>query len=100
MAVGFEWRTGLIRGAEIGGWKVDFNVDRTNVMAGSATLASRSTLLEITFLAQGNVEALVGILKALAPVVGDVGLMVLSTRQSATSPTVKEEPLSHSAYSI
>ncbi len=98
--MGFERRTGLVRGAENGGWKADFNAERTDVMAGSATLAPRSMLLEITFLAQGNVEALVGILEVLAAVVGDVGLMVLSTGQSATSPTVKEEPLSHSAYSI
>ncbi len=50
--------------------------------------------------ARGNVEALVGIWEALAAVEGDVGLKVLSTGQSATSPTVKEEPLRHSAYSI
>ncbi len=57
-------------------------------------------LLEITFLARGNVEALVGLWEALAAGVGDRGLTVLATGQSATSSTVKEEPLSHSAYSI
>ncbi len=60
--------------------------------------ATKSARLEITFLARGNVEALVGIWEA--AVVGDVGLTVLATEQSATFPTVKEEPLSHSAYSI
>ncbi len=40
-------------------------------------------------------EAQVGILEALAAWVGDLGLMVLSTGQSATSPTVKEERLSY-----
>ncbi len=34
-------------------------------------------------------------------VVGDVGLTVLATGQSATSSTVKEDPLSYSAqYSV
>lgn len=57
-------------------------------ISGSASFATKSSLFETTFLARGNVEALVMGLEAVAAVVGDVGLTVSSTGQSVTSPTV------------
>ncbi len=81
--------------------RVEFNLIDflREIIGGSASFATKSALLEITFLARGNVEVLVGIWEV--AVVGDVGLTVLATGQSATSSTVKEDPLSHSAqYSV
>ncbi len=44
----------MVQGAEYGGWKADFSADRTDVIAGSATLAPRSALFKTHFRARGN----------------------------------------------
>ncbi len=59
MAAGSELRTGLVWGAENGGWKADFSADRTDVIVGSATLAPSSALFETHFRARGNTGELV-----------------------------------------
>ncbi len=46
---GSDLRAGLVGGADNGGWKTDFSPYRTEVIAGSATLAPRSALFETHF---------------------------------------------------
>ncbi len=61
MAAGSELWTRLVLGAENEGWKADFSTDRTDAIAGSASLSPppKSALFKTHFRARGNTGGLV-----------------------------------------